>query len=875
MDRRVARRAATALAEGSAGGPPPWSIDADGALAALASTRRGLTAAEAALRLARHGPNALPADRPLQAWRLLARQFASPLVLLLVAASGISFALGEHIQTTIIVVMVALGGLLAFVQEYRSERAVRALGERLVHHATVRRDGATARLDARALVLGDVVELVLGSVVPADVRLIEVDDLEIDESTLTGESRPVAKRVDALPGPCPMPQDQANVAFHGTAVVRGAAAGVVFATGGATELGRTATLLTARRGPTSFEQGIDRFGRFLLQVTLALTAIVCVALGVLHGDWAGSLLFALALAVGIAPELLPVIVTVNLAHGALAMSRRHVLVKRLAAIEDLGNADILCTDKTGTLTMGRQRVTGAIDAAGRSDATPLAWARLCLATGSDGGATNPIDQAILDAAPPEGRPVPAAPSTDGVERLATVAFDFHRRRMSVVVRPAGADARWLIVKGAAAEVLAVCQDVAVPDEPTTRTLDGGMAAELRTRHADLEAAGHQVIAVARRAVPPQEDYGAGDERDLSLIGFVLIGDAPKATAPEAVAALGRLGVRVVVLTGDTAAVADHVCRQIGLVVRDIVPGETVDTLDDAQLARRAESADVYARVTPAQKLRVIDALRAGGHTVAYMGDGVNDAPALRAADVGISFDTATEVAREAASVILLERDLGVVANGIREGRRTFVNTRTYLLATISSNFGNMLTVAGAALLLPFIPLLPVHVLLLNLVSDLPMLAIATDRVADEDLARPTRWDVDHIAGAMYFFGTISSMADYATFALLLWVVRADMVLFRTGWFIESLLTELVIIFLLRRYGPSWRSRPSRALVAAALLTLGLTWLLFRSALLPALGLTVPSARLVAAIVVVVGGYAVLTEAGKVAFRRLRPNDPGL
>ncbi|MCC7021063.1 MAG: HAD-IC family P-type ATPase [Ardenticatenales bacterium] len=614
-----------------------------------------------------------------------------------------------------------------------------------------------------------------------------------------------------------------------------------------------------------------------MQVTLALTAIVCVALGVLHGDWAGSLLFALALAVGIAPELLPVIVTVNLAHGALAMSRRHVLVKRLAAIEDLGNADILCTDKTGTLTMGRQRVTGAIDAAGRSDAAPLAWARLCLATGSDGGATNPIDQAILDAAPPDDRPAPiapAAPPSDGVEQLATVAFDFRRRRMSVVVRPAGTEARWLIVKGAVAEVLAVCRDVALPDAAATRVLDAGTAVELRTRHADLERAGHQVIAVARRAVPPQPDYGADDERDLTLLGFVLIGDAPKATAPEAVAALGRLGVRVVVLTGDTAAVADHVCRQIGLVVRDIVPGETVDALDDAQLARRAESADVYARVTPAQKLRVIDALRAGGHTVAYMGDGVNDAPALRAADVGISFDTATEVAREAASVILLERDLGVVANGIREGRRTFVNTRTYLLATISSNFGNMLTVAGAALLLPFIPLLPVQVLLLNLVSDLPMLAIATDRVADEDLARPTRWDVDHIAGAMYFFGVISSMADYATFALLLWIVRADMVLFRTGWFIESLLTELVIIFLLRRYGPSWRSRPSRALVAAALLTLGLTWLLFRSALLPALGLTVPPARLVVAIVVLVGGYAVLTEAGKVAFRRLRSYDAG-
>ncbi len=845
---------------------PYWTLPADAVLSMWATSGRGLTSAEATARLARHGANVLPAERPLSAGRLLARQFASPLVLLLVAASGISFALGEHVQTSIIVAMIGLGGLLAFAQEYRSERAVRALGERLVRRATVRRDGVARRVDARTLVPGDVVELALGAVVPADLRLVEADDLEIDASTLTCESRPVAMGVAALDGPCPLPQDRTNLAYHGTAVVRGRAAGVVVATGAATELGRTAALLTAPRGPTSFEAGIDRFGRFLLQVTLGLTVLVFVALGALRGDWAGALLFALALAVGIAPELLPVVVTVNLAHGALAMSRRRVLVKRLAAIEDLGNADVLCTDKTGTLTEGQPRVTGSDGPDGQPDPAPLVLARLCTAASPDGRGLNPVDQALLDAPAPPGEAAPGDPVRPIVRH--TIAFDFARRRMAVVVeRPGGA--RQLIVKGALAEVLGACSHIAGPAGEAPRPLDDAARSALAARLAGLEAAGDQGIAVAVRDVPAQPDYGPDSERDLAFVGAVRIGDAPKPTAAAALRALAGLGVRTIVVTGDTAAVAGHVAAEIGLAVPDTVTGEAVDRLDDDQLARRAESAGVFARVTPAQKLRIIDALRARGHTVAYMGDGVNDAPSLRAADVGISFDTATDVAREAASVILLERDLGVVANGIREGRRTFVNTRTYLLATISSNFGNMLTVAGAALLLPFIPLLPVQVLLLNLISDLPMLAIATDRVAEADLARPTRWDVDHIAGAMYFFGTISSLADYATFALLLWIVRADTVLFRSGWFIESLLTELVVIFLLRRYGPSWRSRPSLALVAAAVVTLAVAAALFRSSALPALGLTAPPLRLVAAIVAIVGGYAALTEVGKVAFRRLR------
>jgi Mg2+-importing ATPase len=842
-------------------------------LRALGSSDEGLAAAEAARRLAALGPNVVVVEHAMPAWRILRRQFASPLVLLLVAASLIALALGEKSDTVMLLVMVAAAGLLGFVQEYRSERSLRQLRRRLAHTAVVVRGGAPVRLGARELVPGDVVLLGLGAIVPADLRLVTTDDLALDESTLTGESMPVAKDAAVLVPADAMAQERANTALQGTHVVQGSARGVVVATGSGTEMGRTAAALALGAGATEFERGVAAFGAFLVRVTLGLSVVVFLILGLLRGQWTESLLFAVALAVGIAPELLPVVVTINLSRGAIAMSRRQVLIKRLSAIEDLGNAGVLCTDKTGTLTEGQLEVLGAYAPGPGAvpDTEPLDWAALCLDLGPDGGGASPIDRAILRAgATTGGAPWPQ------VTRHETIAFDFARRRMSTVVG-LGDDRRWLVTKGAVAEVLAVCRSrdtatggAGAADVP----LDEAERRRLLVWSDEMHDRGVRLLAVANRRVPEAPSYGPAEERDMTLLGFVALSDTPKASAAGALAALQALGVRVVILTGDHERISRRVAEEIGFPVAGVMTGADVEAMDDAQLQEAVGRVDVFARITPAHKLRILHTLRQAGHSVAFMGDGVNDAPALRMADVGISFEDAVDVAKEAAAVILLQKDLRVLADGIREGRRTFANTRTYLRATISSNFGNMLSVAGAALLLPFIPLRPEQILLLNLLSDLPMLSISTDRVPEAELARPRRWDVHETASFMYFFGTISSVADYATFALMLHVTQANVTRFRSGWFLESMLTELIVIFLVRTRGLGvGRSGPGRPLVAAAVVTVLLTIALLWSSLAAPFGLGPVPARTVGFILLIVAAYAVLTELGKRAFFRLRAQAP--
>jgi Mg2+-importing ATPase len=829
----------------------------------LGSSEAGLSEAEAKRRLARHGPNALTAERPLSAWRLLARQFTSPLVLLLLLASTLAFALGDHVQTSIIIAMVVLAALLAFVQEYRSHQALEGLRRRLTHHAEVVRDGRAGVVDARDLVPGDLVLLVLGAVVPADLRLLSAEGLEIDEAVITGESLPVVKSTAAIESATALPQQQTNIAFQGTGVVQGRGRGVVVATGAATELGRTAALLSAGVGHSDFEQGVARFGQFLLWVTVAMCAVVAVVLGLLRGEWAESVLFSLALAVGIAPELLPVVTTINLSRGALAMSRKQVLVRRLTAIEDLGNVDVICTDKTGTLTIAQLQVQGGVDPFGRPSRLPLREAAHCLdidGTGFGGA----IDRAIGAAAASGDQP-----SQPEVVRRASIPFDFERRRMSVVVgRPLAPDR--LITKGAVAEVLDRCIRTTVGDQaPVVAPLDQAVRSQIEASAARLQAQGHRLVAVARRDIAPQESYGQADEVGLDLVGFILLSDVPKESARQALQQLAGLGVTAKLLTGDTPEVARQVAARLDFPVTELLTGEDLAGMDDAQLARAASRAEIFARITPAQKLRVVEALKAAGHAVGFMGDGINDGPALRAADVGISFEDATDVAKDAAGVVLLQKDLLVLADGITEGRRIFANTRTYIHATIASNFGNMLSVAGAALLLPFIPLLPAQILLLNLLSDLPMLAISSDRVPDEELARPSHWNVHEISNTMFFFGTISSLADFATFGLLLVMTHVNVVMFRSGWFVESMLTELVVIYLLRTRGPFWRSRPSAPLLWAGLATLMATALLLASPLAIRFGLAPLPAPILAAVVLIVIGYMALTELGKRAFYRLQ------
>jgi Mg2+-importing ATPase len=838
----------------------PWAMSPDEVLQALGSSAKGLSRAEAARRVEQMGPNELAGRAETSAWIILYRQFSSPLTLLLVAASGISFWLGERTETMMIVAMILAGGLLGFFQEYRSENALRKLGKKLSRHATVIRNGRPQRVDARLLVPGDIVELDIGTVVPADLRLIQLNDLEADESVITGESVPVPKSVHAVNVHVSLPQDQVSMVFAGTHIAQGSGLGVVTAIGRATEVGKTAALLATRDEETSFQAGVRQFGSFLFKLTIGMAVATAIILGGIHGQWGEALLFALALAVGIAPELLPVIITVNLSQGALRLSKQQVLVKKLTAIEDLGNADVFCTDKTGTLTVGRLRLRGSIDADGKEDSTPLAHALHCVETRSGAAMLNPMDQALADGAKTEG----IAPFAPEAETIDVIAFDFQRRRAGCVLDAHGK--RWIIVKGAVAEVMAACTHRSRGESSVTLTEPERK--RITQLSSEAQERGERLLAVARREIATQDSYGPKDERDLELIGFVRVSDAPKETARAAIRQLADLQTRIVILTGDTEHVTRYIATQLDFAITGVVTGEELEAMDEAALTRAMATTNVFARITPVHKLRIIKAFRAAGHTVGYMGDGVNDAPALKAADVGISFDGAVDVAREAADVILLKKNLSVLADGIREGRRIFVNTRTYLYATISSNFGNMLSVAGAALLLPFIPLLPSQILLLNIITDLPMLAIGTDQASEDDVAHPLRWDNRVIARFMVTFGAISSIADYATFGVLYLITRTDMMLFRSTWFFESLFTELVIIFLVRSRHLMRAKRPSMPLI---IFSIG-AFIIGSICLLPplnlAFGLTPLTPQLIGSVLGIIVLYAVGTFLAKLLTERL-------
>ncbi len=840
----------------------PWTLDAEALFTGFRTGKEGLDQREAAVRLGQFGPNEVQSDGNIPGWRIFIQQFRSPLVMILIGASFISFVLGERAQTIIILIMMFLGGILAFIQEYRSEMSLRQLRKKLTRYANVIRGDKTERIDARHLVPGDVVELDLGTVVPADLRLFSIEDLEIDESIITGESDPVPKSAIPLSSEAKLPQEQLNVAFLGTNVVQGSGHGVVIRTGPETEFGRTAALLAVKTEETDFQKGIREFGNFLVKITLGLALVVFIFLALFRGEFAESLLFALALAVGVSPELLPVIVTINLSRGAIAMGRKKVLVKRLIAIEDLGNADVFCTDKTGTLTVGKLRVRESFDTAGEKNEEALTDAMCCLEIAGNGRATNPIDQALLEAAGSRN----LADLMPGCHQVDIISFDYKRRRMSCVIGKNGSG-RQLVTKGAVAEVLEVCTDYLDPITGHKSSLDDKIRQSIFERIETFHSSGQRVVAVAKRNLEVKGAYTPDDEHDMEFVGFITVSDAPKETSKAALKSLQNLGTKIVVLTGDNEQVTRYVANQLDFTIEGLLTGDDLEKMDDAQLEAVVENSNVFARITPEHKLRVIRALKKKGHTVGFMGDGVNDAPALRAADVGISFEDAVDVAKEAAGIILLKKNLSVLADGIREGRKTFIKTRTYIYATISSNFGNMLSVAGASLFLPFIPLLPAQILLLNLLSDLPMLAITTDRVPDSELKKPKHWDIRGISNFMYFFGIISSVADYATFGVLLLVVHSNIDLFRSGWFIESMLTEVVIIFMVRSRVLTFANLPSKALVGLSLAVIvGTIWFV-ESGLGSVFGLVPLGPWLQMTLFVIVIGYSILTLTGKMAYYR--------
>lgn len=762
---------------------------ADEVVRQLGSTPTGLSSAEASERLARDGRNVL-ATRRVTALDVLVRQLRNPLLVLLVGAAAVSAATGDVTDGIIIVVIVVMSVGLGFANEYRSELAVAALHDAVRHDASVWRDGELRSCDVRDLVVGDVIELGVGQLVPADVRLLDVTELECDEAVLTGESVPCAKSVDP---DTTRDDDQGSgaVAFMGTVVHQGSGRAVVVTTGTATAFGQIAVGLSERQADTAFQSGLRDFSGLLVRVAAVLTTSIFVINVVLSRPFIDALLFSLAIAIGITPQLLPAIVSVSLSTGSRQLARRKVLVKRLVTIEDLGNIEVLFTDKTGTLTEGTITYDAALDPAGRPDPGVVVLGLLCneASPGPDGPVGgNGLDRALW--AVPDAR---AEAVVAGHQRRATLPFDHDRQRVSVLV-DTPREETLLITKGAPEAVLARC--VEVPP-----------AAETAVQR--LFADGARVVAVATRPAAGLTALHPADETGLHLAGFITFVDRPKADAGASIAELDRLGVTVKVITGDNGTVAAKVCRDLGVAVGRVLRGVDLDDLDDDALMAAIPDTTVFARVSPQQKARVVRLARRARTDVAFLGDGVNDAVALHTADVGISVDSATDVAKDAADIVLLDKSLGVLADGVRDGRRIFANTLKYVLMATSSNFGNMFSAAGASLFLSFLPMLPGQILLNNLLYDVGQLAIPTDRVDPEAVARPSAWDIAFVRRFMTTFGPISSIFDIATFVVMLTVLHASHTEFRSGWFVESLATQTLVVFVIRtRRIPFFHSRPS-------------------------------------------------------------------
>ena len=774
---------------------------------------------------------------------LLGRQFRSPILILLVVAAVLSQVLGETTDAVIITAIVVASGVLGFFQERGAVHAVNALLASVQVRCRVLRDGNPVTVPIGEVVRGDVVLLSAGDVVPGDCRVLQANNLLVDESALTGEAYPAAKSTEAVVPDAEL-ADRDSAVHLGSHVASGAGRAVVVSTGSATEFGAVSAHLATRHVPTSFERGVTSFGLLLLRATAVLVIGVFVANIALDRPFIEALLFALALAVGLTPQMLPAIVTLSLSRGASLMAARRVIVKRLDAIEDIGGLDVLCTDKTGTLTTGSVGMDASLSPSGEPDeaVARLAWLNAHHQTGF----ANPIDDAILATV--------RAPDDAG-ERVAELPYDFTRKRLSVLVRN-GTGAH-IITKGAFEQVLQCCS-----------TIGGGAAddaePELRALYERLSSEGYRVLAVATATADAGgiAEISADDERGLDLVGLLTFSDPAKAGAREAIERLRGLNVSVRLITGDNRLAAAHVAAQMGLSLDDALTGADIARLDDAALAVRAERTTVFAEVTPIHKERIVRALSASGHTVGFLGDGINDAPALHVADVGISVDSAVDVAKQTADLVLLEKDLGVLGDGIEAGRRVFANTLKYVHVTTSANFGNMLSMAAAAAFLPFLPLLPTQILLLNFLSDVPATTIATDRVDDEQLRRASRWDVRQVRNFMIVFGVVSTVFDLLTFALMRWWLDASPEVFRSGWFIESTATELAVMLVLRTRRPFLRSRPSRALAVSSAAVLCIVTVLPFTPLAGWLGLGHLTVGTLAALVSLVVMYVVVTEALK-------------
>jgi Mg2+-importing ATPase len=782
-----------------------WSCNSDLLIATLGSSRSGLTGQEAQARLAAYGKNTVAVSQTRSVAWLLLRQFESPLVLILVFGAIIALILKEWTDATIVLLIVAGSTLLAFTQEYRASNAMARLRERLALTVATFRDGTVQPIEAQRIVPGDVVKLSAGNLVPADGVIVECRDFLVSEAALTGESFPVEKATGAKPMDAPLAQ-RSNCVYLGTSVRSGTADVLIVHTGLRTEFGRIAGKLAKSPADTEFARGLRDFGFLLTKVMMVMVLFVLTINLLLHRPMVDSLLFAVALAVGLSPELLPAIVSVTLAAGARRMAKGGVIVRRLEAIENLGSIDTLCTDKTGTLTSGVVELTSAVNASGEEshEVRSLALSNASLQT----GIANPLDAAICADAKRRGLGI-------GPERkIDEIPYDFVRKCLTIVVSHERAREHTIITKGAFDNVLDCCSDVV--EGRAVVVLDTERRERLQAYYRGKGSEGFRVLGLATRKVAARGRYGREDEAGMAFAGFLLFFDPLKEGVQETIRELARLGIMVKIITGDNRHVAAHVGGAIGLDPSRLLTGGEISHTRNEALWHLAETTDIFAEVDPQQKERIVQALQKRDHVVAYMGDGINDAPALHAADVGVSVDHAVDIARESADVVLLRQDLGVLKSGVVDGRRTFANTLKYIALATSANFGNMISMALATIYVPFFPLAAKQILLNNFLSDFPSMAIASDHVDPEATERAQRWNISHIKRFMMAFGLVSTVFDLMTFYVLLEIFHATEPLFQSTWFLVSVLTEIAVVLVLRTHLPCWRSRPSPLLLTATI-----------------------------------------------------------
>lgn len=782
-----------------------WNLSTQDAYNKLKASPQGLDDAEVARRLKQYGPNTLKNNANTSMFILFISQFKSPITILLIVAAILSAGLGDISDTVIILCIIILSSLLGFWQEKGAANAVKELLKMVRLKCRVVRSGTSKEIAVEEVVPGDIVTLSAGDIIPGDCLIIDSKELFVDEAAFTGETFPVEKSSgEPLPANTVLSK-RSNTLFMGASVISGKATALVMATGKQTEFGKISTNLQSKAPETDFELGIRKFGYLLMEVTLVLVIIIFGVNVFLHKPILDSFLFSLALAVGLTPQLLPAIISVNLSTGAKRMAKLQVIVKRLSSIENIGSMNILCSDKTGTITAGKVNLKDTLDINGNHNDKVLeyAWLNASLQQGF----RNPIDEAIC-LAYKETAPTFTVQSE--------IPYDFIRKRLTIVVK--GKSETFAITKGALNSILSICSQAEVAEGKLTNIADS--KASIQAQYEKLSEAGFRTLGVAYKPVKDTAVFGRDDESDMIFLGFITLFDPPKPNVEAIIAKLNTLGVKLKIITGDNALVAKSLALQVGIKDPKIVTGAELQKMTKAALMHQAIHTDIFAEVEPNQKERIIAILKSGGNVVGFMGDGINDAPALHTADVGISVDTAVDVAKEAADIVLLSQDLDVLTNGIIEGRKTFTNTMKYIFMATSANFGNMFSMAGASLFLPFLPLLPKQILLTNLLTDFPEMAIATDRVDDLNIQTPQRWDISFIRKFMVVFGLLSSVFDFLMFGVLLFIFHAKEKEFQTAWFIESVISATLIVLVVRTRLPFFKSLPGKYLsIATAIIVL--------------------------------------------------------